>query len=786
MLVFLLKSTACLTVFLVFYKLMLERESIHHFKRYFLLGALIVSFIIPNLVFIEYIDAVEPTTTSIAPTTEPISNTAIEQPIPETSVFDWQLLLWMVYGLGVIGFGLRFMANLLRIRLRIKKNPKFKENFVTKVLLKQALPPHTFFNFIFLNQKQHKEGNIPQEVLLHEETHAKQKHSLDIIFIELAQVILWFNPLIYLFKSSIKLNHEFLADNAVINRDHDHSQYQNTLLSYLSNGIENHQSVGIANAINYSSIKKRFTVMKTKTSKTSFVLRSLLLLPLTALLLFGFSERKTITRTTPVEFTETSLYPENKSFESTDGISSRAIQLAGLILDSETLLPLENAIITDSEGSTLAKTDNKGYYNIEFQVSSSGEIFFDFNVVKEGYISTTQIQHWGNLQGKISSAIYIGLRQDESSASQLSSLVPNLKNLDYETIRTNYPEVKKDFVLAKKIEASKKGNQNVFMQIDKDFYLLSDSWIRLNSKNDLVLVDDETIVPANTLNNIIKRNQIMGMTPFGPGNKANYAIYTSKQNQNDGQKTINPIEIHINKNGKLLFQNKLVPLDDLKGELAKINDHLSFEERKKTIRSIINAEATTPKDVIQKVDGIFEEYGSATINIVGPKMLGQSSATREEMKEYNTLAKKYNAMDRNHMIIKKDEVMRLKTIYGKMSEKQRNDAEPFPDFPPPPPAPPAIGEPEPPKSPLNTREPMEVKPYSPQMPPAPPAPKSPLEHIKEMADKGATFTLNGKEISAKEAMRTVQKNNKINIDTRGTKGDNPIVKLSVDPIEIDN
>ena len=786
MLVFLLKSTACLTIFLVFYKLMLERESIHHFKRYFLLGALIASLIIPNLVFVEYIETVQPNTSAFSPMMEQGAAVTIEQPIPQTSVFDWQLLLWIIYGLGVIGFGLRFMANLLRIRLRIKKNPKFKENFVTKVLLKQALPPHTFFNFIFLNQKQHQEGNIPQEVLLHEETHAKQKHSLDILFIELAQVMLWFNPLIYLFKSSIKLNHEFLADKAVIKKSYDYSQYQNTLLSYLSNGIENHQSVGIANAINYSSIKKRFTVMKTKTSKTSFVLRSLLLLPLTALLLFGFSETKTITRTTPVELTETSLYPENKSFESTDGISSRSIQLAGLILDSETLSPLENAIITDSEGSTLAKTDNNGYYNIEFQVSSSGEIFFDFNVVKEGYNSLTRIQHWGNLQGKISSAIYIGLQQNESNTRQLSSLVPNVKNLDYETILTNYPEVKKDFVLAKKIEASKKGNQNVFLQLDEGFYLLSDSWIRLNSKNDLVLVDEETIVPAKTLNNLIKRNQIMGMTPLGPGSKAKYAIYTTEQTQNDGQKTINPIEIHINKNGKLLFQNKIVPLEDLKGELAKINDHLSFEERKKTIRSIINAEATTPKDVIQKVDGIFEEYGSATINIVGPKMLGQSSATREEMKEYNTLAKKYNAMDRNHMIIKKDEVMRLKTIYGKMSEKQRNDAEPFPDFPPPPPAPPAIGEPEPPKSPLSTTEVKEVSTPAPQMPPAPPAPKSPLEHIKEMADKGATFTLNGKEISAKEAMRTVQKNNKINIDIRGTKGDNPIVKLSVDPIEIDN
>ena len=60
----------------------------------------------------------------------------------------------------------------------------------------------------------------------------------------------------------------------------------------------------------------------------------------------------------------------------------------------------------------------------------------------------------------------------------------------------------------------------------------------------------------------------------------------------------------------------------------------------------------------------------------------QKSATREEMKAYNGLAKKYNEMDRNHMQIKMQDVLRLKNIYAKMSTKQREDAEPFPDFPP--------------------------------------------------------------------------------------------------------
>lgn len=258
------------------------------------------------------------------------------------------------------------------------------------------------------------------------------------------------------------------------------------------------------------------------------------------------------------------------------------------------------------------------------------------------------------------------------------------------------------------------------------------------------------------------------------------------------QKAIDFIEIHINNNGKLLFQGKIVPLEDLMEMLSKVNEHLSYDQRKKTVRSVIYVEAKTPKDVIQKVDKIIAEYGSATINIVGPEASTQSSASREEMKEYNALAKKYNAMDRNHMVIKKQEVKRLKEIYGKMSKKQQEDAEPFPNFPPPPPAPDA---PEPPKnvpaieaavpSPPSVA-PVEEPTSALPAPPAPPEPKSPLEHIKEMAAKGATFTFNGKEISSKKAIEVVKENKFIYILSMTSEGDHPVVKLGAKPIEIEN
>ena len=619
MLVFLFKSTACLAIFLVFYKLVLEKESVHHFKRFFLLGALLASFIIPNLVFTEYVDTTPNTDFVSAPTTITASEAhAAQKPVEESS-FDWEMLLWGFYLLGVLGFGLRFITNLLQLHLRIKKNPKFKENFVTKVLLKQSLPPHTFFNYIFLNKEQFEEQNIPQEVILHEETHAKQRHSLDILLIEIAQVLLWFNPILYPFKSSIKLNHEFLADRAVINKNNNRSHYQNTILSYLSHDSFNkYQSTGIANAINYSSIKKRFTVMKTNTSKKSFVFRSLLLLPLTTLLLFGFSEHREIAREIP-----------------TDHIITM------------NLLGIETVQIQD------------------------------------------EIVHFNEV-AQVLNQEYLSTYDSEKTKVEINAVQP---------------------------------------------------------------------VYLNTINNLSKEIRTTG---------------------------IDFIEV---------FAHEVIMEESQFKENVPITPSTT----------LLNAKQMT---------------------IVDSKVQLQQSATREEMKEYNALAKKYNDMDRDRMHIKGSEVRRLKEIYGKMSKKQQADAEPFPDFPAPPPAPPApvaaktpknVSEreyasnqietiieeqdpydivgggintkekpPKPPMPPSPVKNIKEAKPVGPSNPPAPPVPPKPVEHIKKMAAKGAKFMFNGKEITAKKAIEIVENNNKINIDSRGSKGENPIVRLSVDPIEIDN
>lgn len=805
MLIYLLKSTACLALFLAFYKVFLENEQMHLFKRFYLIAIIVLSVSIPAIVFTEYVEIQKPITANIAYSTLPDLDKSTRFTKPNKP-FNWTIVAWGFYALGVLVFGTKFLRNIAQIHHRINRNTKVRTPSNTKVLLEKLTVPHTFFHYIFLNKKKYLDRQIPVSVLLHEETHAQQKHSVDVLLVELLQVLFWFNPFIYVLKHCIKLNHEFLADQAVIKEGTHPSDYQKTILHYSSI----HQP-SLANAINYSSIKKRFTVMKKQTSKKSVLLRSVLLLPLIILLLYGFTETKTV-QTLNVK-SEVQPFSHESLKSNKNSSSKRTVEIAGLVLDSETLSPIDNVDIYNSKGKVITKTDNNGYYKVLLQIWEPGELFFQFSVNKSGYRPYLQKEHWGNLKGRVTSAMFIGLQRENSDVPELSGMMTNISNLDYTSIFNTFQKVEPNFLFEKKVYLAKKENQDIFFEIDGNFYLVNDSWIQLNSRNDLVAVDNTKILPAFELNNYIDRSEIIRMTPIENRN-AVFALFTKEP-----QETIKTIRININKKGQLLVQDDLVDLSHLKNYLQKINTHLKREEKEKVVRSLIYTDTQTPKEVIKKVDEILTEYGVATIDLVGREFeefgLDQQGATPRQLKKYNTLAKKYNDMDRNQMSIKKQEVDTLKEIYALMSKKQKADAEPFPDLPEPPPAPErpkapntadystkvieeiieeqdpydVVGQgigvnqpplPEPPSAPTH------VKDIDPTSPPPPPTPKSPLQHIEEMAQKGARFIHNGKEISVEKAFEIVKNTDKINVDTRGTSGKRPIVELRTKPVETGN
>ena len=306
MLLLVLKSCACLAVFMLFYKLFLEKESVHVFKRFYLLGAILISVIIPFITFTEYIEA-QPV--EVLPAFQSGTEFSESNITEVKSLKDYLVaILWVIYLSGVVIFSIRFVKNLIDLIIKIRTNPSYKYDRFINVLLNDLIPPHTFFNYIFLNKTKYENKLIPQEVLIHEQTHARQKHALDILFIEVLQIIFWFNPLVYIIKRDIKLNHEFLADQVVLATGISSSKYKKTLLAF-SSGANSY----LANAMNYSSIKKRFTVMKTKTSIRRLRIRVTILLPLIAILILGFSNKVERVKGDPVHQTQTGeiLKPNN-------------------------------------------------------------------------------------------------------------------------------------------------------------------------------------------------------------------------------------------------------------------------------------------------------------------------------------------------------------------------------------------------------------------------------------------------------------------------------------------
>ena len=762
-------------IFLVFYKLLLERESMHHFKRFFLLTALIISLIIPQIVFTEYIEA-EPTpaVTQVLTINEQPGITPIVH-VMEESPMNWTLILYTLYGLGIAIFGFRFLYNIAKLWIRVRRNTQIKFNSLVKVLLKEELPPHTFLRYIFLNKQKFESKSIPAAVLLHEETHAKEWHSLDVLFIELLQVLFWFNPLIYVFKRSIKLNHEFLADSAVIKGQENQLQYQNTLLSYLSNdNFHTHQSVGIANAINYSSIKKRFIIMKKQTSKRGILIRSVLVFPLMVLLLVSFSSRST-------EYINGSS-TTNFSIDKTEKkIQKRTVKLAGLVIDSETLEPIINAEIKNYNGTVFTTTDNKGYYSLEFVNAQQGEIDFNLIVKKEGYKPLVQKEHWGNLSGEIKTSMYFGLQKNNGPTPEFSKLFTKNINLDYASIAQNISVIENEKFFTSKLEDVKKGNTNCIVEINKTFYLVSaTSWIKLNSFNDVIAINDETNLPASKLNTYINRNNIKAMSPLESYDTAQYAIYTISGdiNTNLDKRAFGLYNRLAKKYNAIPIAKRTIPLNDLK-VLESIYRNMSDAEKK-----------------------LADPFPECL-----PKQ-NQDGASKEQLVYYNELAKKYNHMiaDGGNIRILKSDIDQLKHIYRLMSKEQKEHAEPFPDFPEPPPAPKApkapnssdyadnqikeIIENQDPYDHLNldingikgtsSKTTMELT--SPTAP-TPPTPPSPLDYAIDMAKKGAIFYFEGEKITSDKAIALLKKNKELNMESRKKLGKTE-VRITTAPVTI--
>ena len=283
MITYLLKSGTLLLVFYTIYRLWLENEKMLRFNRIYLLVSLVFSLVIPlQLISFESpasnkILAIQLNEIVIQKSSQDI--TSLVEKLNLTNV------MFGIYSIVVLILIIRFLINLLSL---FNKTTTSEVQFVKGekiILIKEAVLPHSFWNTIFINKAEFENGKIPSELIAHEKAHLEQKHTLDILFIEILQIAFWFNPLLFFYKKAIKLNHEFLADEVVNNQFKEVTKYQSLLLEIASNKT----NITLASNLNYLITKKRFLMMTKKESPARMALKVFGIGIISSLLLFVFS-----------------------------------------------------------------------------------------------------------------------------------------------------------------------------------------------------------------------------------------------------------------------------------------------------------------------------------------------------------------------------------------------------------------------------------------------------------------------------------------------------------------
>jgi murein DD-endopeptidase MepM/ murein hydrolase activator NlpD len=277
---YLIEVSACVTGFYMVYYLFLKGLTFFTINRVYLILSLAFSFFIPLLQFpsayspfskIEVLPAA-----ALAPLEQFYRSTQVsDASIPGHGV----LIALYLAGVGYMTF--RMLRSIISLRIRIANSPSTTVQNI-KLVRSQDTQPFTFFNTIVVSPEK-----ISPMVFEHEKTHVMEYHWIDLVFVELCFIILWFNPVMIFVRRSIKQQHEFLADNNVLRGGAAIQEYLHCIIAQLESVRQ-----PLSSNFNSQSIIKRIHMMSKNRSRKFALIMYVAVIPVVALLIMAFSKKE--------------------------------------------------------------------------------------------------------------------------------------------------------------------------------------------------------------------------------------------------------------------------------------------------------------------------------------------------------------------------------------------------------------------------------------------------------------------------------------------------------------
>ncbi len=289
MLTYFLQVNLCWLIFYGLYWALLSRETFFKLNRIYLIISLLCGLVVP--IATEYMSQMEEVVAMpIVQISQPMAQSieAFQENIEINMVKTaetwnlWQILRGC-YVVGVLWVLIRFLIGLLKIQKLYQRGFKEKNNDFTLVQCEGLKTPFSFFKWIFIDKTLYDAAVLAQ-ILEHEKAHVHQKHSFDIVGIEILRGIFWMSPLVHIYARSLRNVHEYLADAAVL-QNTEKKQYGRLLISqsaYTSGLI-------IANHFNFSQLKKRIIMMSRNRSERKALVKYTLAAPLFLLSILAFT-----------------------------------------------------------------------------------------------------------------------------------------------------------------------------------------------------------------------------------------------------------------------------------------------------------------------------------------------------------------------------------------------------------------------------------------------------------------------------------------------------------------
>lgn len=277
---YIIKSALTLALLYTCIMPLLEKETFHRLNRIIVLGCLLLSFIIP---LIHFTGDTNQTIDMVRQAVQ-LPEILIDGNANKQSVWSLTDILICIYTLGGVAMlsltAIQTMSLMLRLR-RCEHITDNKGNVI--VLTDYATSPFCLFHYIVMSHDDY--ANNRCFVLTHEQEHIRLHHYIDLIILQFATIIQWFNPFVWLIGKNLKAIHEFEVDEAVLNKGIDATQYQKFLVvKAVGNRLQ-----PFANNLNKESLKRRIIMMNQKRSNRWMMLKALFIIPVATLAVSVFA-----------------------------------------------------------------------------------------------------------------------------------------------------------------------------------------------------------------------------------------------------------------------------------------------------------------------------------------------------------------------------------------------------------------------------------------------------------------------------------------------------------------